>query len=167
MALLESHLKQIELCSATISELPSVRPHNCATSMLILQTSFPPSSIFTNALLNLPDITALIRDPDSHENALFSVVPPGDLSTVHDSNDDTARRSTFFQVNENALGGNRSFQPPRRNTAVAAVLGGDMADRIRRERLGEGKGSRRRTGLQKDDIDIDLLLKGAEKLCKV
>lgn len=51
----------------------------------------------------------------------------------------------------------RNTGAPRRHTAVAAVLGGDLHDQIRR--------SERRGG--KDDVDVELLLKGAEKLCGV
>ncbi len=47
---------------------------------------------------------------------------------------------------------------PRRNTAVAAVLGGDLhAQIVRREGDGSTKG----------DVDIEVLLGGAEKLCSV
>lgn len=46
--------------------------------------------------------------------------------------------------------------PARRNTAVAAVLGGDLhAQIVRRSGRGEG------------DVDIEVLLHGAEKLCNV
>jgi len=46
--------------------------------------------------------------------------------------------------------------PARRNTAVAAVLGGDLHAQIVR-RGGQGSG----------DVDIEVLLRGAEKLCNV
>lgn len=51
----------------------------------------------------------------------------------------------------------RNAGAQRRHTAVAAVLGGDLHDQIRR--------SERRGG--KDDIDVEILLTGAEKLCSV
>jgi DASH complex subunit Spc34 len=47
----------------------------------------------------------------------------------------------------------------RRNTAVAAVLGGDLHDQLRWGEVAAG-GS-------KGDVDIEILLKGAEKLCGV
>ena len=60
MTLLDAHLDQISLCSKSISEL-----------------SFPGPKIFTNALLaGNHDITALIRDTEQHERALFSLAPP-------------------------------------------------------------------------------------------
>lgn len=51
----------------------------------------------------------------------------------------------------------RGGAAPRRNTAVAAVLGGDLHEQIRR--------SERRGG--RDDVDVEILLRGAEKLCGV
>lgn len=51
----------------------------------------------------------------------------------------------------------RGGSAPRRNTAVAAVLGGDLHEQIRR--------SERRGG--RDDVDVEILLQGAEKLCGV
>lgn len=122
--------------------------------------------IFTNAILNLPDITALIRDPDTHENALFSVLPAEDLGGAKDTNDAKARRTTVFDQPERGINTSTDFSVPRRHTAVTAVLGTDMAERIRRQRTGEMPWSRRRTGAPKDEVDIELLLKGAEKLCK-
>lgn len=49
--------------------------------------------------------------------------------------------------------------PARRNTAVAAVLGGDLHAQIVR-RGGEGRSGG-------GDVDIEVLLHGAEKLCAV
>lgn len=45
---------------------------------------------------------------------------------------------------------------PRRHTAVAAVLGGEMHEQLRR-----GEADR------KGDVDVEVLLRGAEKLCGV
>lgn len=50
----------------------------------------------------------------------------------------------------------RGAAHPRRHTAVAAVLGGDMHDQLRR-----GESDR------KGDVDVPVLLHGAEKLCGV
>ncbi|KAJ1325789.1 DASH complex subunit Spc34 [Microdochium nivale] len=50
---------------------------------------------------------------------------------------------------------------PRRHTAVTAVLGGALHDQIRRsERRAAGGGA-------KGDVDVEVLLCGAEKLCGV
>lgn len=63
------------------------------------------------------------------------------------------RRQTVFNVasGEVTTGGGTAARPPRRNTAVAAVLGAELHSEVRRT---EGKG----------EIDIEVLLRGAEKL---
>lgn len=49
----------------------------------------------------------------------------------------------------------------RRNTAVAAVLGGELHGQLSgRRRYGSGDGAR-------GEVDVEILLKGAEKLCGV
>ncbi|TVY14142.1 hypothetical protein LARI1_G008630 [Lachnellula arida] len=139
MSLLSRHLEQISLCSESIATLP-----------------FPPPKIFTNALLSTPDITSLIRDTEPHERALFSVPPPPPHLTSSNPFPDankSSRRQTVFSV---ASGGEvtTSSGPsrvPRRNTAVAAVLGPELHQEVRKT---EGKG----------EIDIEVLLRGVEKL---
>jgi len=146
MSLLSTHLEQITLCADSIGSLP-----------------FPPPQIFTNALLAPHDITALIRDTEPHERALFSVPPPQPLihSTSQSSNADnkSSRRQTVFNVTSGgevttSVSGARAA--PRRNTAVASVLGADLNDEIRRTET-----------LQKGEIDVEVLLRGAEKLLDV
>lgn len=51
----------------------------------------------------------------------------------------------------------RNVGAPRRHTAVAAVLGGDLHDQIRKSERGRNK----------DNVDVEMLLTGAEKLCSV
>lgn len=51
----------------------------------------------------------------------------------------------------------RNIGAPRRHTAVAAVLGGDLHDQIRKSERGRNK----------DYVDVEMLLTGAEKLCSV
>lgn len=114
---------------------------------------FPPPKIFTNALLRTQDITALIRDTEAHERALFSLAPSSEL--------------LGFNENGSSRNAKDKYRNPARSTAVAAVLGGDMAERLRREKAGEARSSRRATGMPKDDLDVELLLRGAEKLCAV
>jgi hypothetical protein len=142
-----------------------------------LINSFPPPKIFTNALLSNPDITSLIRDTEAHERALFSVPPPPPpQSTTRQQNIDDApkpssRRQTVFNV---AAGEVTTGLPPnstrtgptaRRNTAVAAVLGGDLhAQIVRRGNDNRGGGG---AGGGAGDVDIEVLLHGAEKLCAV
>ncbi|PBP25997.1 DASH complex subunit Spc34 [Diplocarpon rosae] len=141
MALLERHLEQISLSAESIATLP-----------------FPPPKIFTNALLSSPDITSLIRDTEPHERALFSVppLPPHISSSTPYPNPAPSRRQTVFNVaqGEVTAGITTGSRAPRRNTAVAAVLGAELHSEVRKT---EGKG----------DIDIEVLLRGAEKLNNV
>jgi len=126
--------------------------------------SFPPPKIFTNALLQPHHITALIRDTEAHERALFSVPPLQPSKTQ-------TRRTTVFQPNGGDLlsSGTTAIHAPRRNTAVAAVLGGDLVERIRRGGGGGvvGTTSRELMGKDKSEVDVEVLLEGAERLCAV
>ncbi|KAI1344420.1 DASH complex, subunit Spc34 [Xylariaceae sp. FL0016] len=148
MSLLPAHFEQIAISCQGIDSLP-----------------FPPPRIFTNALLSSHDITSLIRDTEAHEWALFSVPPPPPAITAQPEDPakkKPSRRQTVFNVtsgevttsNSNA---ERRTGVPRRHTAVSAVLGGDLHDQIRR--------SERRFG--RDNVDVEMLLTGAEKLCGV
>jgi hypothetical protein len=131
--LIDAHLSQISACTSTFNTL-----------------TFPPPRIFTNALLKSHDITQLIRDTEVHERALFTVPEPPRES----------RRATVLPGSlPGQIGGinGMGVTGPRRNTAVAAVLGGKLVERIRK---GGGVG---RSG----EVDVDVLLEGAEKLCGV
>ncbi|EON65457.1 hypothetical protein W97_04695 [Coniosporium apollinis CBS 100218] len=157
MTLLDAHLEQISLCAASIAELP-----------------FPPPKIFTNALLQPHDITALIRDTEIHERALFSVPAPPPPPKAQDSSSNASRRHTAFNASGNSSvfggGGVNTARAPRRNTAVAAVLGGELVERIWRGGgggVGSGLGYRSFDGRDKGEVDVDVLLEGAEKLCGV
>lgn len=163
LSLIDAHLQQISLCASSVAEL-----------------SFPAPKIFTNALLSPHDITALIRDTEAHERALFSVPPPPPAPKAQDPAASINRRNTTFNVNGAAGGpGNAGFgtaggganavRAPRRNTAVAAVLGGDLVERIRRGGgggAGTGIGYRSEGG-NRNEVDVEVLLEGAEKLCNV
>ncbi|KAK4154301.1 hypothetical protein C8A00DRAFT_42891 [Chaetomidium leptoderma] len=157
MPLLFAHLEQISISCQGIDSLP-----------------FPPPKIFTNALLSHPDITSLIRDTETHERALFSVPPPPPPPTTTRQNPDPPKPSSRRQTVFNVAAGEVTTGPPpnstrtgptaRRNTAVAAVLGGDLHAQIVR-RGGGGAGDSRGGG--GGDVDIEVLLHGAEKLCAV
>ena len=137
---------------------------------MAITTSFPPPKIFTNALLSNHDITSLIRDTEAHERALFSVPPPPPKTTnqAPDPPKPANRRQTIFNVagGEVTTGppanSTRSTGPTRRNTAVAAVLGGQLHAQITRRNPGGGGG-----GQAGNELDIEVLLRGAEKLCTV
>lgn len=139
-SLLNSHLEQISLCATSIGELPFQGP-----------------KVFTNALLSQHDITSLIRDTEAHERALFHLAPPPlpSKSAAQDfvqgppsgpAQSTSSRRATVY--------GTR--QP--KSKAVAAVLGGELYQRTRKE----GAAVR-----QKGEVDVEILLEGAERLLAV
>ena len=86
-------------------------------------------------------------------------MPPPPASTtasapyVDPKTSSASRRQTVFSVaqGEVTAGGAPGSRAPRRNTAVAAVLGPELHSEVRRT---EGKG----------DVDIEILLRGVEKL---
>ncbi|KXJ90303.1 DASH complex subunit Spc34 [Microdochium bolleyi] len=152
--LLSAHFEQIAISCQGIDSLP-----------------FPQPKIFTNALLSNHDITSLIRDTEPHERALFSVPPPPPPVTapIPDPAEQgkSSRRQTVFNVasgevttSGSASGRAAGGAAPRRHTAVTAVLGGVLHDQIRRS-------ERRAAGGAKGDVDVEVLLRGAEKLCGV
>lgn len=140
-SLLNSHLEQISLCATSIGEL-----------------EFPGPKRFANALLGQHDITALIRDTEAHERALFHLAPPPlpsksaaqDISSAPSTGPaaptTSSRRATVYG----------SRQP--KNKAVAAVLGGDLYQKTRKESAAVR---------QKGDVDVEVLLEGAERLLAV
>ncbi|OXV07688.1 hypothetical protein Egran_04548 [Elaphomyces granulatus] len=144
MTLLESHLEQITLSANAISELP-----------------FPPPKIFTNALLNAPDITTLIRDTEAHERALFSIDPSA--KPLKPAPRRATRRTTIFPAEPETesladrLASVRGRRPP---SVVARVLGGDMLEEIKRS-VGASASALR------GEINVEVLLRGAEMLCHV
>ncbi|KAF8449655.1 DASH complex subunit Spc34 [Terfezia claveryi] len=108
-----------------------------AAAASISTLPFPPPKMFTNAILRSTDITSLIRDTEAHERVLFTVT----------------------SLPQNGPGQTRA---PRRNTAVAAMLGKDMVDQLRRGGgggVGGGIG-----GVATGEVDVEILLQGAEKL---
>ncbi|KAK3710914.1 hypothetical protein LTR37_009935 [Vermiconidia calcicola] len=138
-SLLSSHLEQISLCATSIADLPFAGP-----------------KIFTNALLANHDITSLIRDTEQHERALFHLAPPplpksGSSSYVDSINSAAPAASTAGRRQT----GYGARQP--KNKAVAAVLGGDLYQQTRGAD----------TSRQKGELDVELLLHGAEKLAAV
>ena len=143
--LLTSHLEQIALCATSIADLP-----------------FPGPKIFTNALLSgNHDITALIRDTEQHERALFHLAPPP-LPKTGAGNDFAASvgGGAAYGVSyggskvDRRKTGYAGRQP--KNKAVAAVLGGDLFEATR-------GGVEKKKG----ELDVEVLLKGAEKLAAV
>ncbi|KAL4930228.1 uncharacterized protein BDV17DRAFT_44515 [Aspergillus undulatus] len=143
MSLLENHLEQIMLSSNAIAEL-----------------HFPPPRIFTNALLGTHDITSLIRDTEAHERALFQSDPSAKASSAQRRA--TMRAAQFQQEVETESMASRiySARNNRNQSAVARVLGSDMMEEIKRSARTSSNGPR-------GEVNIDLLLRGAEILCNV
>jgi hypothetical protein len=144
-SLLTSHFDQIALCATSIADLPFAGP-----------------KIFTNALISgNHDITALIRDTEQHERALFHLAPPP-LPKTGAGSDFTASTGggAMYGVDwgrgaaDRRKTGYAARQP--KNKAVAAVLGGDL---FQATRGGVEK--------KKGELDVEVLLRGAEKLAAV
>lgn len=118
---------------------------------------FPQPRIFTNALLGPHDITALIRDTEAHERALFQTDPSAK------SQRRATRRGTMFQSEadgESMASRIYAVRNNRNQSAVARVLGSDMMDEIKRSAGTSAMGTR-------NEVNIDVLLRGAEILCNV
>ncbi|ODM18400.1 hypothetical protein SI65_06271 [Aspergillus cristatus] len=144
MSLLANHLEQIALSSNAIADL-----------------SFPPPRIFTNSLLSSPDITALIRDTEAHERALFQIDPAAKASNP--SQRRATRRGTTFQPEaerESMASRIYAAKNNRNQSAVARVLGSDLMEEIRRSAGTSTRGPR-------GEVNVEVLLRGAEILCNV
>ena len=120
---------------------------------------FLPPKIFTNAILGNHEITSLIRDTEPHERALFSIDPN---ARVLPAQRRYKRRTTTFASDENKAP--TSFNAiPRKQSAVSRVLGPDMLHEIESYRENATKKKSTSTG----GVDVEILLRGAEKLCAV
>ncbi|KAL8760444.1 MAG: hypothetical protein Q9199_000068 [Rusavskia elegans] len=143
MGLLENHLEQMALSAAAIAELP-----------------FPPPKKYTNALLRPHDITALIRDTEPHERVLFRSAPPAPASTQ--SHDGGPRRNTVYGSKRKSEHSSNSIDfpwPPRPRSVVTTLLETELREQIRSGGAQPGKA--------RGEVDVDVLLKGAEKLCGI
>ena len=111
-------------------------------------------------MLHAHDITALIRDTEAHERALFTLAEPDRGSRP--STTSLAHRSTVPGLNcagEFYGNGNGLMRSHKPRSAVATLLGGELGEQIRKEGAKEGK--------ERGEVDVNILLKGAEKLCSV
>ena len=107
-------------------------------------------------MLHSHAITALIRDTEAHERALFTLASPSG------SRASAARRSTVHGLdgNRNSLkNGIGWIKAPRHDSAVATLLKGELGEDVMKRGIGDGK--------ERGEIDVNMLLKGAEKLCGV
>lgn len=111
--------------------------------------------MFTNALLKDHEITTLIRDTEPHERALFSLDP----KAVPAIRQHGAIRLAGADV---GLHGRKSIFPashPMKQSAITRLLGNEMLQEIRQS---SSNGARARDG-----VNVEVLLRGAEKLCDV
>ena len=115
---------------------------------------FPPAKVFTNALLHPHDITALIRDTEAHEQALFTFASPESGSF------EARSRKSVFPANGNGSRQSKlGLLSLRSSTAVSRILGGNLVNQMRcREKEDNNVTS---------EVDVEALLKGAEKLCAI
>ena len=124
-----------------------------------VEPRFPSPKIFTNALLGNHEITTLIRDTEPHERALFSIGPNAKTLSAQRR---TNRRTTVFPSNETR--GPSSFTGvSRKQSAVARVLGPHMLQEIEGSK---GNITNRKSG-GSVGVNVEVLLKGAERLCAV
>ena len=144
--------------------------HRCL-SLCADSFRFPSPKIFTNALLHSHDITALIRDTEDHERALFQIAPPVAPNTIEREKDaNPSRRSTIFPVNndgEAMVNRGQSSKTPRKQSAVAKVLGREMMKEIEKSSGATGNVQYDGNGRGKGEVNMEVLLRGAEKLCSV
>jgi hypothetical protein len=115
--------------------------------------------MFANALLGAHDITRLIRDTEAHERALFSV--DATSSSLRPSQRRATRRGTMYPAEgeRESLASRISAARNQRNpSAVARALGVDMMEEVKRS---TGASTR----VPRGEIDVEILLGGAEILC--
>ncbi|KAA8898808.1 DASH complex subunit Spc34 [Sphaerosporella brunnea] len=120
--------------------------HIDSASRGIASLNFAPPKIFTNAMLRSSNIVSLIRDSDEQERALFTMPDPS-------------------HTRPSAEGAPMTSGVLRRNTAVQSVLGGEMIQQLRQGGAGGVSGGI--GGIVTNDVDVELLLRGAEKLINV
>ena len=99
------------------------------------------------------DITALIRDTEVHERALF---------TPKQTNQPAVRRSTVSGLDvsrRSLIEDSTSTHFSRLGSPMVARLGGEIEKEIRKRQANGGK--------EQGELDVTILLEGAEKLCGI
>ena len=158
--LLANHLEQISLSATAIRDLPFVIIHEFQTNLTL--TRFPEPKIFTNALLKSHDITSLIRDTEPHERALFTFTPS--RQNTFDPRSSSTHENAPYEYGHSMDGrhpgtGTALYPDSLRSTAVRTLLGGEVLEQIRKSNTKET--------LERTDVDVKLLLEGADILCRV
>ncbi len=125
-----------------------------SSSRLMRNYRFLPPKVFTNALLHSHDITALIRDTEPHERALFT------SGTLNQSKSVPRRSTVYGSGSNNPIPNNAGLtREGRHSSMVDKVLGPVLASQTKRDKANDGRES--------GEIDVEVLLKGAERLCEV
>ena len=93
----------------------------------------------------------MIRDTEAHERALFTAT-----ETESTALRPSSRKSNFY---DSVKTGSTTYTGLKSRTAVGRILGGDLLERIRQSEKNEGR--------DRKDVDVEALLKGAEKLCGI
>lgn len=96
------------------------------------------------------EITALIRDTEPHERALFSLDP----TVTNNINSDSKSAISAAQSRRKTL----AQAQQKQSSAVARVLGNDMLRQIQRSSRDSGRSR---------GVDVEVLLQGAERLSSV
>ncbi|KAL9013060.1 MAG: hypothetical protein Q9173_002233 [Seirophora scorigena] len=100
-------------------------------------SSFPLPKRFANALLRSHDITALIRDTEVHERALFRFAPPDPSSLPRH-----VRRTTAYgpKTDQGKLSNSTDLlRPGHKHSAVSTILGGELGQKLRNDGTHAGK----------------------------
>ena len=102
----------------------------------------------------------MIRDTEAHERALFTL--ESDEQGTRPTTANALRRNTVHGLNGTTAphtSGGGLVRNPRQGSAVATLLGGELGEQLRKESSKDGK--------ERGEVDVNLLLRGAEKLCGV
>ena len=70
-----------------------------------------------------------------------------------------ARKSAFFDTSSFSKPGDRTYSGLKPTSAVRRILGGNLMEQIRHSEKAER--------LERGDVDVEALLKGAERLCAI
>ncbi|TQW04002.1 DASH complex, subunit Spc34 [Cordyceps javanica] len=186
MSYLSSHLEQISYSCQGIDSLPFPPPkiftnallsHHDITSLIrdteaheralfsVPPPPPPPTTHAKRAAASGPDNdhddgNGSNRPAAKRRQTVFNVTSTGDVTT---SDGRSSRRAAAAASMSSTSSAQKQQPPPRKHTAVAAVLGGAMHEQLRRAELND-RGGRAGAG---GDVDVEVLLRGAETLCGV
>ncbi|KAL8788456.1 MAG: hypothetical protein Q9213_001679 [Squamulea squamosa] len=126
----------------------------------MLPFSFPPPKQYTNALLRPHDITALIRDTETHERVLFRYAPSLPDSSIDRGSGPQQVTAYASKRGSEYLSNSIDFPRPSHHRSIdTTLLGTDLREQLR---IGGAQ-----PGKERGEVNVDLLLKGAERLCAI